>query len=276
MAKKALKSKWFRIAVEGDTTDGRDIDAKWLEEAAKTYNPAKYGARLNCEHIVGLSPDGPFGALGDVLELKTENIEVDGEQKLALFARVAPNEDGLALSNKGKKVYPSMELDLDFAKSGQAYLVGLAMTDTPASLSTEMMKFAAGANVNPFKDKKQRPENLFSAAVHGVELEFEDSTSIVEKVKAMFSKSEEAQSEQHSDVTAAIEEIAKVVANLQEKFSTLKPDGADHTEQLEKLSTDLKQAQAKISDLETTLDKTPNFTQRPPASGGKGELVTDC
>jgi hypothetical protein len=33
-----LRSKYFRIAVEGDTTDGREIERKWLEEMAASYN----------------------------------------------------------------------------------------------------------------------------------------------------------------------------------------------------------------------------------------------
>ncbi len=275
MAKKALKSKWFRIGVAGDTTDGREIDAKWLEEMAENYNPETYGARINCEHVRGMAPDSSFGAFGDVIALKTETVDIDGEEKVALLAQIAPNDDLVALNKKRKKVYTSMEIDHNFSGKGKAYLVGLAVTDSPASLGTEMLEFAATqAEKNPLNARKQRPENLFSAA-REVELEFEDSTSILDKVKAMFSQSQANQSEQHGDVTAAIEAIASEVADLKDQFSAL-GGGNDDTEHLKKLQTDLAAAMEKLNTLEQQLDNTPNFHKRPAASGGKGEQVTDC
>jgi hypothetical protein len=42
------------------------------------------------------------------------------------------------------------------------------------------------------------------------------------------------------------------------------------------MQTDLKAAQDELTELKQKLDTVPNFTQRPAASGGKGELVTDC
>ena len=49
------KSRFFRVAVEGATTDGRTIEANWLEEMAASYNPATYAARVNLEHIRGVT-----------------------------------------------------------------------------------------------------------------------------------------------------------------------------------------------------------------------------
>ncbi|MCP8687767.1 GPO family capsid scaffolding protein [Marinobacterium sedimentorum] len=275
MAKKALKSKHFRIGVEGDTTDGREIQPEWLTQMAKNYNPEKYGARINCEHIRGLAPDSSFGAFGDVLALKTETIEIDGKKKLALLAEISPNDDLIALNKKRKKVYTSMEIDFDFANTGEAYLQGLAITDSPASLSTEMLQFSAKAETNPLAARKQKPENLFSAA-REVELEFVDSTSLVDRVKEMFRKSDADRTEKDSDVAQAIEAVAEEVASLQEKFKNLQPGGSDNSAQLQQLSADLKTAQDELAELKQQLEKTPNFTVRPPASGGKGEQVTDC
>ncbi len=48
---KKFRSKLFRVAVEGATTDGREIQRSWIEDMAATYNRNTYGARLNCEHI---------------------------------------------------------------------------------------------------------------------------------------------------------------------------------------------------------------------------------
>ena len=54
---KKFRSKWFRVAVEGATTDGRKIERTWLSQIAKTYNPITYGARIFIEHIRGLNPE---------------------------------------------------------------------------------------------------------------------------------------------------------------------------------------------------------------------------
>ncbi|MFN3881510.1 MAG: GPO family capsid scaffolding protein [Nitrincola lacisaponensis] len=275
MAKKALKSKWFRVGVEGDTTDGREIQREWLEQMAKNFNPEKYGCRINCEHIRGLAPDSVFGAFGDVTALKTETINIDGEEKLALLAQISPNDDLVALNKKRKKVYTSMEIDFDFSKSGECYLTALAITDSPASLSTEYLQFAANAQQNPLAYRKQKPENVFTAA-READLEFEDNTSLLNRVKELLTRSEGQRTEKDGEFSEVIEAIAGELASLKDQFSKLGDgDGGDNTA-LKQLQTDLKSAQEELTELKQQLDKTPNFTQRPPASGGKGELVTDC
>jgi hypothetical protein len=40
------KSKFFRVAVEGETIDKRVIERSWIEQAAKNYNQSVYGAYL--------------------------------------------------------------------------------------------------------------------------------------------------------------------------------------------------------------------------------------
>ena len=71
MAKKAQKSKFFRVATAGATTDGRKIEAVQLQQMAKTYDRAKYGARIFVEHIRGLNPEWGFRCMGDVIALRT-------------------------------------------------------------------------------------------------------------------------------------------------------------------------------------------------------------
>nr|WP_244859138.1 GPO family capsid scaffolding protein [Shewanella dokdonensis] len=124
------KSKFFRVFTEGDTTDGREIQRNWIEEIAESYNTAKYGARIWLEHIRGILPDSPFKAYGDVTAVKAEKVE-DG--KLALFAQISPTEDLLAMNKARQKIYTSVEIDPNFAKTGKCYLTGLAVTDSPAS-----------------------------------------------------------------------------------------------------------------------------------------------
>ena len=90
---KKFRSNWFRVAVEGATSDKRTIKRSWLEQAAKNFDPKTYGARIWLEHFRSLLPDSPFRAYGDVLAVKAEEAEVDGQKKLALFVQVEPTPD---------------------------------------------------------------------------------------------------------------------------------------------------------------------------------------
>lgn len=269
---KKFKSKWFRVAVAGDTTDGREIQSEWIIQMAQTYNLTTYGARINLEHIKGVSPDGIFGAYGDVIALKTEKVTINGEQKDALFAQIQPNENLIALNQKNQKIYTSIEVDENFAKTGQAYLVGLAVTDSPASLGTEMLSFAAGATENPLKAKKLRPENLFSAAQE-TQLEFEEvkesfASDLYNKVKNIFKTQEQQQQqtqENFSQSEQAILEIAQQTVNQGAEFSDLK-------KKHEQLESDFNQLKSK-------LDKEPQGQPRPDSNSSKfkhDEEVVDC
>ncbi|GGM31930.1 hypothetical protein GCM10009425_48120 [Pseudomonas asuensis] len=142
--KKKFRSKQFRVAVEGATTDGRTIERSWIEQMAANYDPKVYGARIWMEHFRSTLADSPFRAYGDVLALSTGEVEISGEKKLALFAQIEPTDDLVNIVNNLKqKVYTSIEVNEKFGSSGQAYLVGLAVTDSPASIGTEMLSFAA-------------------------------------------------------------------------------------------------------------------------------------
>lgn len=275
---KKYKSKWFRIAVAGDTTDGREIQADWIIQMAANYDLNTYGARINMEHFRSVFPDGMFGAYGDVLALKTEKVTIDGEEKDALFAQIEPTQSLIELNKKKQKVYTSIEVDDNFANKGSAYLVGLAVTDSPASLGTEMLQFAAGAKVNPFSDKKQKPENLFTAAQE-VSLEFEEvkeqqsySAGLIQKIKEKFSKKEKVEkkpAESFSEQEEAILEIAtetakqgEVVSDLEEKHSTL--------------NTAHEQLQKDFNDLKTKLDGEPGQEPRPKSGNSKFSEDVTC
>ncbi|RSC23002.1 GPO family capsid scaffolding protein [Acinetobacter sp. FDAARGOS_515] len=275
---KKYKSKWFRIAVAGDTTDGREIQPEWIVQMAQNYDPNTYGARINMEHFRSVFPDGVFGAYGDVLALKTEKVTIDGEEKDALFAQIEPTQSLIDLNQKRQKVYTSIEVDENFANKGSAYLVGLAVTDSPASLGTEMLAFAAGATVNPLADKKQRPENLFTAAVE-TKFEFEEvkpqqtySAGLLDKVKKLFTKQEKAEqksAESFSEQEQAIVEIAtetakqgEVVADLETKYSTL--------------NTAHEQLQKDFNEFKTKLDGEPDQQPRPTSGNSKFTETVDC
>ncbi|HEX8402217.1 MAG TPA: GPO family capsid scaffolding protein [Allosphingosinicella sp.] len=166
------QSKFFRVAVEGDTVDGRVIERNWLTEMAASYNPATYTARVNMEHIRGITADKPFKAYGDVLAVKVEQVDIElngkTEKKTALFAQIDPTDDLVLMNDQRQKIFTSIEINPNFAGKGKAYLMGLAVTDSPASLGTEALKFVA--------HRKLDAANHFSAAVE-TKIEFEDKAA---------------------------------------------------------------------------------------------------
>lgn len=140
-----MKTKPFLLATAGATVDGRTIDDKMLLEMAKSYDPKTYGARLNIEHIRGISGDGPFRAYGDVVELSTAEVDVNfngkTEKRLGLFGVLEVSEDAKKLNEAGQKVYPSIEIEPNFAGKNFAYLMGCALTDSPAAIATDRLQF---------------------------------------------------------------------------------------------------------------------------------------
>lgn len=270
---KKLKSKFFRIAVAGDTTDGRVIEADWLTQMADSYNPEKYTARINCEHIRGYSPEGPFGMYGSVVAVKTDTVDIDGEKKVALFASIEPTPELVTLNRKGQKLFTSMEIDPDFAKKGQFYLSGLAITDSPASLGTEMLQFAATQETNPLASRKQKPENMFSVAT-AAELQFDDETPLLEKIKGMFNKQAANQSEKEGESEQAFKAIAEEIGNMNQRISAM--GSSDDADKFTAVQKDLSTLKTEVAAISKALEGTPNFTKRPASSGGDGELKTDC
>lgn len=176
------KSKFFRVAVEGATaTDGRVIERSWIDDIVATYNPRTYGARGNLEHIKGYSPQPPFNAYCDVLAVKArdEVFQIGGkaETRRALYAQVDATDALVALNEARQKIYPSIEVTPNFANTGKAYLVGLAFTDSPASIGTEMLQFSAQneAIKAMFNARKSAPENIICASTEAV-FELEDAS----------------------------------------------------------------------------------------------------
>ena len=147
---------WICACVAGMTIDGREIKDQQVTDMAETYATSTYIARIWLEHVRGIDPNSMFKALGDVVEVKAERL-TDGalKGKLALFVKLSPHQDLIAMVRNGQKVHLSVEIDPNFAGSGKAYLVGMGVTDSPASLGVGIMKFSAN----------ERKQHLFSDPV---------------------------------------------------------------------------------------------------------------
>ncbi|OHX19711.1 GPO family capsid scaffolding protein [Chromobacterium sphagni] len=265
------RAKKFRVATEGATTDGRNIERSWLEQIAANYNPATYGARVNMEHIKAYTADSPFKRYGDVLEVSTE--EVDG--KLALFAVIDPTDELVAMNKARQKVYCSIEVNPNFADSGEAYLVGLAVTDDPASLGCEMLQFCAHAKASPLARYKQQPANLFTEAMEfTLELEEENkpSLNLFARVKELLAGKGKTDAAQFADIGQAVETVAASQRDLLDKFATL----GHQQGELQSFKTQLATLSADHAALVQKLSQQPSTQPRTTATGGNAEVVTDC
>ncbi|WP_340689215.1 GPO family capsid scaffolding protein [Aeromonas dhakensis] len=89
---------------------------------AETYDPTYYTAVIWPEH-------DRWSSYGTVQALKTE--EVDGKYKL--YAILCPNRDLIYWNQSGQYQFCSIEPFEQFADLGRTYLIGLGVTDQPAS-----------------------------------------------------------------------------------------------------------------------------------------------
>ncbi|MEO3725790.1 GPO family capsid scaffolding protein [Pseudomonas syringae] len=275
---KKFRSNWFRVAVEGATSDKRTIKRSWLEQAAKNFNPATYGARIWLEHFRSLLPDSPFRAYGDVLAVKTEEVDVNGQKKLALFAQVEPTADLIAMNKAKQKIYTSIEIDDSFADTGEAYIVGLAVTDSPASLGTDVLAFSAQKpDVSPFKDRHYSATSMFTEAVE-TELTFEEieekpsiGAQLFSKVQNLLKGKQAKDDSEFSQISDAVEAVADHVKDLPDQLAAEKKFSAGLKSQLDQLSKDFTELKTKLANTQDHNQKT-----RPPITGGDHSVVTDC
>ena len=276
-----MPSKFFRVATEGATTDGREIQRSWIEQMAKNFNREKYGARVWLEHMRGMLPESSFAALGDVPAVEARPVE-DG--KLALFAQIEALPALVAMNKVKQKIYTSIEVDPNFAKTGEAYLTGLAVTDSPASLGTEVLKFAAGnPDASPFKGKKHSEGALFSAAVEtdmGLEGDVESiASTLVNKfsdlLKNLSGITAPKPTPETSEAFAAktLEVLGAADAAIQNQAKELATEKAAR----EKLAGEFSALDKKFNELTVKLSKQDGGTTgRPEANGTEGAVLADC
>lgn len=263
------KTKWFRVACSGKTIDGREITPAQIDQMAASYKPETYGARIWVEHLRSFLPDGPFKSYGDVLALKAEDA---GDGKRALYAQIDATPDLMKMSADRQKVFWSIEMDPAFAGTGQAYMVGLAVTDSPASLSTEMLKFSLKADNAPAAAKG----HLFSEQLEAqlvADDKPDDGPSILARVKELFTGAKTADSARFGQIEQAIEAVAGELAGVKTAIAGFsaggaKPDAA--------LSGKVDQLSADFAALKTKIEGTSPDKPRLPSTGAGSFSTTDC
>lgn len=138
MPQSHYRTDWLCIATSGKAVDGRTIEPQWLIDAAETYTRKTYTAMIWPHHPQCDISEREFTCnLGEVDALK---VETEGDVT-KLYAQLIPNQFLIEANRQGQKLFTSAEFVTDFAGSGREYLFGLAVTDIPASLGTEKLKF---------------------------------------------------------------------------------------------------------------------------------------
>jgi hypothetical protein len=138
---------------------------------------------------------------------------------MALYAWITPSDDLVAYTRKLQKLFTSMEVNTSFADTGKAYLVGLAATDDPASLGTEMLQFSASAKSNPLASQTEPGKPLYRRRRNADRVGRGPGrkTSLFARVTAMFTKKEQTDDARFSDVHRAVELVATEQQNLSER-----------------------------------------------------------
>jgi len=269
------KSKFFRVAVEGDTVDGRKIERAHIEQMAATYDRATYTARINCEHLRGYSPEPPFNSYGSIDAVKTEEItlKIGGkdEKRLALYASFDVNDQAKELTKADQKVFSSVEINPNFANTGKAYLVGMALTDSPASLGTEILQFST-------RDEA-RKENLIALS-DPFAVEFEEEAAATSEAAGAFAAMKKfftdmAKPETAQPAAPATTPAEPAQTDQMAQFATVMAEGLGKLEAAFKASNDATAAKIgklteDVSTLSAAIEKTKpdSYRTRPTGTGG--------
>jgi len=281
--------KRFRVAREGQTVDGRSLSQQQIIDMSETYDPVEYTARINCEHMSGrwsgLNSNYDVGALGDIIKVdhQMETFKQNGVdvQLMCLYATLSVLPDLVEANKQGKKIFTSIEFYPKFADTDRAYLVGLAVTDQPASRGIEPLKFNRNADAlctdpndqelilmtkdksNPAADNtttedqpKQQPENTQDLSNQA------EGDGFLQKLSTMFASKKSGMSAQEQDLVL-------------QSFKTLNEKTDEVAKENEGLRKELSELKADFEEFKTQLSTQPatNLTNTPPITGGGAQLT---
>lgn len=280
--------KFFRVAVEGATVDGRTIQRQWLTQAAANFDNDVRGARVWVEHMRSMWSDSPFSAQGDVVALKAEEVK-EGKLagKMALFAAIKPLPELVELNKRGKKIYTSIELEPKFADTGEAYMTGLAVTDDPASLGTEVLKFNSKKDRNKYSTEFLETTMEFSAAGDDDDGEDDDdsaadakaaraeSQSIFKRLMNRFNRNEG----DNAQTFKVIEAMGNTITALQDQVDSLEEQNTKYRKENGKLAKRIDALETQGTELQefrTKLEGEPDNSNKRPEASGNNDDAADC
>ncbi|EPW3766597.1 GPO family capsid scaffolding protein [Vibrio fluvialis] len=219
-------SDWVIVATAGTTvSDGRVISESWINDMAELYDPEEYKALIWPEHYRSAWAVFEGNNWGEVEELKAGKFK----DKLRLFAKLAPNHYLLEANKDGQKLFSSIEPEPDYKKEGRCYLLGLAVTDSPASSGTTRLRFSRVQgqftelecsaleewDLTPFYNQGNEFSKFFALCKSFFTGEQPNDTNQPqpEDEKTM-------NQEQFSQVMGAIKDLGTKQGELEEKFNT--------------------------------------------------------
>ncbi|MGO3396571.1 MAG: GPO family capsid scaffolding protein [Serratia proteamaculans] len=128
---------WIMLAREGETTDGRHINAETLIALAKSYSPDFYCARVYKSHSHNDTAH-PFGELlGWILAAKTELID----DTICLYVSIEPTERWFSVLSEQEleqtQIYPALEYRQPRQYDTEPYIVGVELTTEPVIKNLE-------------------------------------------------------------------------------------------------------------------------------------------
>ena len=280
-----MKTKPFLLATAGTTVDGRTIDDKMLDEMASSYDPKTYGARLNIEHIRGISGDGPFRAYGDVLELSVGEIDVNfngkTEKRKALygvFRRQRRREETERCGAEGLSQHRNRT---QFCRQRQRLSDGLRPDRQPC----------INRHRTPCSSTARWPGSITVNATEAAALEFSDDdgnvteagkglmnslTSMFDSITAKFStgKTDEKPEPKPDDKPGqfSVDDLKGLFTGFGQETSKA------ITALAESNRADIDALAGKFTALEAKIEGTPSqkHNARPPANGGGNFAKTDC
>ena len=154
----AKMSDWKIVATEGATVDGRAISPSWINEMADSYSPDEYTALIWPEHNRSNWSKYEGDNWGIVEKLKAEK----RGGLLRLLAKITPNDHLLTANANQQKLFTSIEPNPDYKGKGSCYLMGLAVTDSPASSGTTRLTFSTSNGKETSLEYSQLEEIEFS------------------------------------------------------------------------------------------------------------------
>ncbi len=270
-----LRTKPLSIAAEGLTVDGREITEQDILDIVETYDPAMYGARINLDHerdwsgwaAKNLSNVDIPGILGDVLSVEAKKNEAG---VLCLYAVLAPNASFVLLNQADQAVYFSIEISRNFRGTDRTYLMGLAVTDYPASCYTDRVKFNKENNSDQVSDGAGKDAAPFTVNFELEETE-QPSAQTPGFFKTLFSKKDDPEMKKE-DLAQALKDalggpltqLTSQVQTLNESFNKRfaeqeqEQDEEAPSEEIASVKQQLSDTQKALTDLAAKFDKALN------------------
>lgn len=190
---------------------------------------------------------------------------------MSLYATLSALPVLVEANQKGQKLFTSIEYYKKFADTDRAYLVGLAVTDTPASRGTQPLKFSKQSQtlatnfmeLNMANQTIQTSELTEPTAETPQNLTTAEATTqedgFLQKLSKMFSKKTELTKEQEDAILQG--------------FSSLKQDLSEQNSRYDDLLTKFNQLSADFDNLQQSLANQTVTTVTAPV--GTGHQLTD-